>query len=182
MSNTDGDDGDVLTNYDIIGDARSGSGLFALRGAEPFNFLCVPPLAREDDIGLPALLVALRLCRQRQAMLLLDPPAAWSDAAAAIDGLRHWPLYSEDALMFYPRVLALDRLRGRHEIFGSAAAAAGPAGAAGSAAARCGRRTTKRSRCGRRCAPPRSATDLDQMRLAQAGVNLLQPARVAPRA
>ena len=111
MSNGDGDDGETLTNYDVIGDARSGGGLFALLGAEPFNFLCVPPISRELDMGLPALLVALRICRQRQAMLLLDPPAAWSDAAAAIDGLRNWPLYSEDALMFYPRVLAFDRLR-----------------------------------------------------------------------
>ena len=55
----------------------------------------------------------------------MDPPAAWSDAASALEALRSWPLYSEDALMFYPRVLALDRLRGRHEAFGSAAAAAG---------------------------------------------------------
>src|ERR1700678_3309202 len=65
------------------------------------------------------------VCRHRRAMLLLDPPAAWSDAAAALDGLRNWPLFSEDALMFYPRVLAFDRLRGRQEVFGSAAAAAG---------------------------------------------------------
>src|ERR1700693_599951 len=68
-SSPDGDDGDPLTNYDIIGDARQGSGLFALRTEQPFNFLCVPPLSRELDVGLPALLVALRLCRERRAML-----------------------------------------------------------------------------------------------------------------
>jgi hypothetical protein len=182
MSNGDGDDGDALSNYDIIGDAKSGSGLFALQGAESFNFLCVPPLSREADIGLPALLVALRLCRQRRAMLLVDPPAAWSDAAAAIDGLRHWPLYSEDALMFYPRVLALDRLRGRHDLFGSAAAAAG-------LLARLDRAGPVWSVDDQEEPPLRpplstatSATDLDQIRLAQAGVNLLQPAHVAPRA
>jgi len=50
-----------------------------------------------------ALLVALRVCRQRQALLLVDPPAPWSDAATAIEALRNWPLYSEDAVMFYPR-------------------------------------------------------------------------------
>ncbi len=80
-SNPDGDDGDPLTNYDIIGDARSGTGLFALLGEHTFNFLCVPPLSREQDVGLPALLVALRLCRERQAMLLVDPPAAWDRRA-----------------------------------------------------------------------------------------------------
>jgi hypothetical protein len=182
MSNGDGDDGETLTNYDVIGDARSGGGLFALLGAEPFNFLCVPPISRELDMGLPALLVALRICRQRQAMLLLDPPAAWSDAAAAIDGLRNWPLYSEDALMFYPRVLAFDRLRGRHDVFGSAAAAAGllarldRSGPVWSE----GKRQEALLRPALRAAT--GATDLDHIRLSQGGVNLLQSARVAARA
>ena len=183
MSNNDGDDGDTLTNYDIIGDAKSGSGLFALQGAEAFNFLCVPPLAHDVDIGLPALLVALRVCRQRQAMLLVDPPAAWSDAVAAIDGLRNWPLYSEDALMFYPRVLAFDRLRGRHEVFGSAAAAAGllarldrsgPVWADAETAEEALLRPALRSAT--------STNDLDHVRLSHAGVNLLQSTRVAARA
>ncbi|MGA2862587.1 MAG: hypothetical protein ACLQFF_00960 [Steroidobacteraceae bacterium] len=182
MSNGDGDDGDTLTNYDVIGDAKSGGGLFALLGAEPFNFLCVPPLSREVDTGLPALLVALRICRQRQAMLLLDPPSAWSDAAAAIDALRNWPLYSEDALMFYPRVLAFDRLRGRHEVFGSAAAAAGllarldRSGPVWSE----GKGQEALLRPALRVAT--GATDLDHIRLSQAGVNLLQSERVAARA
>jgi phage tail sheath protein FI len=182
MSNGDGDDGDALTNYDVIGDAHSGSGLFALQGAEPFNFLCVPPLSREQEMGVPALLVALRICRQRQAMLLLDPPAAWTDAAAAIEGLRHWPLFSEDALMFYPRVLAFDRLRGRHEVFGSAAAAAGllarldRSGPVWSE----GKRQEALLRPALRAAA--GATDLDHIRLSQQGVNLLQSARVAARA
>src|SRR5580692_6872196 len=57
-SNPDGDDGDELTNYDIIGDARNGTGLFALRPDLNFNFLCIPPLSRQRDVGLPALLVA----------------------------------------------------------------------------------------------------------------------------
>jgi len=182
MSNGDGDDGDELTNYDIIGDAKSGRGLFALHGTEQFSFLCVPPLSREVEVGVPALLVALRVCRQRHAMLLLDPPAAWSDPAAAIDGLRNWPLFSEDALMFYPRVLAFDRLRGRQEVFGSAAAAAG-------LLARLDRTGPVWTECKKEEALLRpalraatSATDLDHIRLAHGGVNLLQSARVASRA
>jgi hypothetical protein len=183
MSNNDGDDGDTLTNYDIIGDAKSGSGLFALQGAEAFNFLCVPPLARELDIGLPALLVALRVCRQRQALLLVDPPASWTDAAAAIDSLRAWPLHSEDAAMFYPRVLAFDRLRGRPEVFGSAAAAAGllarldrggPVWGDAETREEALLRPALRAAC--------SSTELDHVRLSQGGVNLLQSVRIAARA
>lgn len=123
--NGDGDDGDALTHYDVIGDARAGSGLFALRGAASFNFLCVPPLSRDADVGLPALLVALRLCRERQAMLIVDPPSSWGDAGSALEQLRNWPFHNENALMFFPRVVGFDRLRGRYETFGSAAAAAG---------------------------------------------------------
>jgi phage tail sheath protein FI len=182
VSSGDGDDGDALTNYDVIGDAKSGSGLFALRGAEPFNFLCVPPLSREVDIGLPALLVALRICRQRQAMLLVDPPAAWSDAAAAIHGLRSWPLYSEDALMFYPRVLAFDRLRGRHEVFGSAAAAAGLLARLDRSGPVWSGDEKEEALLRPALRAAASATDLDHIRLSQAGVNLLHSSRVAARA
>jgi phage tail sheath protein FI len=183
MSNNDGDDGETLTNYDIIGDARSGSGLFALQGAEAFNFLCVPPLAHDVDIGLPALLVALRVCRQRQALLLVDPPAAWNDAVAAIDGLRNWPLYSEDAAMFYPRVVAFDRLRGRHEVFGSAAAAAGLlARLDHNGPVWADAETTEEGLLRPALRSATSTNDLDHVRLSHAGVNLLQSTRVAARA
>ncbi len=178
-SNADGDDGDELTHYDIIGQAEAGTGLFALKNVLPFNFLYIPPLSRELDVGLPALLVALRLCRQQQALLLLDPPLSWSDAPRAIEALRAWPLRSEDALMFFPRLRALDRLRGHEASFGSGAAAAGLLAAATA-------RSPVWSAAGIDELPPLRAglkssalvTDLDQIRLAQAGVNVLP----APRA
>ncbi|HEX4648573.1 MAG TPA: hypothetical protein VH111_07090 [Steroidobacteraceae bacterium] len=125
LSNPDGDDGGPLTDYDIIGAARSGTGVFALEAAPRFNFLCIPPLARERDVGLSTLLVAARFCRDHQALLLVDPPASWSSAGAALDALRAWPFRSGSAVMYYPRVQAFDRLRGRVETFGSCGAAAG---------------------------------------------------------
>ena len=178
-SEADGDDGDALTVYDVIGEADRDTGLFALRAAEPFSFLHIPPLTREQDVGTPALLVALRLCRERQAMLLLDPPRLWSDAVRAAEGLRSWPFFSEDALMFYPRLIALDRLRGREEIFACAAAAAGLMAEANarqplwSAAAD----EALVLRPGMR--PAVSISDLDRERLAACGVNVLHSARGA---
>jgi hypothetical protein len=124
-ANPDGDDGDALSDYDLIGDPVAGTGLSALAGAEYFNFLYLPPLARSRDVGLPALLVALRLCRQRQAMLLVDPPLAWDSVQTVLAQLPEWPFRSEDAVMFYPRLTAFDRLRGRAEQFPASAAAAG---------------------------------------------------------
>jgi hypothetical protein len=41
----------------------------------------------------------------------------------ALDGLADWPFHSADALMFFPRVSALDRLTGRIEEFPPSAAA-----------------------------------------------------------
>jgi uncharacterized protein len=124
-SNTDGDDGGPLTDYDIIGSATEGTGLFSLAATTGFNLLCIPPLAREQDVGLSTLMVAARFCREQHAMLIVDPPSAWTSARLALDELRGWPFRSENAVMYFPRVLAFDRLRGRPEVFGSCGAAAG---------------------------------------------------------
>jgi phage tail sheath protein FI len=178
MSNGDGDDGDALSIYDIIGDAKSGSGLFALQGADKFNFLCVPPLTRELDVGLPALLVALRLCRQHQAMLIVDPPSSWTDASRVLEGLRSWPFYSEDAIMYYPRVVAFDRLRGRQEVFGSAAAVAGLLARLDRTCPIWSAADSEEAQMRPALRPATTVLDADRDRLIHAGVNLLQPARV----
>jgi len=178
MSNGDGDDGDVLSNYDIIGDAKSGTGLFALQGAESFNFLCIPPLTREQDVGHQALLVGLRVCRQRQAMLILDPPTSWTDASEVLNGLRTWPFYSEDAVMFYPRVLAFDRLRGRQEVFGSAAAVAGLLARIDRTCPIWAATDSEEAQMRPALRPSTSIADPDRDRLLHAGINSLQPTRI----
>jgi uncharacterized protein len=124
-SNSDGDDGGPLTDYDIIGSAADHTGLFALAATTGFNLLCIPPLTRDQDIGLGTLLIAARFCREQHAMLLVDPPSTWTSPRAALEGLRAWPFRSENAVMYFPRVLAFDRLRGRPEVFASCGAAAG---------------------------------------------------------
>jgi hypothetical protein len=122
---TDADDGAELTDYDLIGSASAGTGLFALEQLPHFNLLCIPPLSRERDVGLATLLVAARICRTRQALLLVDPPAHWQSVEVAQRELRGWPFHSSDAVMYFPRLLAPDRLRGRAEVFAPSAAAAG---------------------------------------------------------
>lgn len=123
-SNSDGDDGGPITDYDVIGSAVDGTGLFALRAAA-FDFLCVPPLAREHDVGLGTLLVAARLCRECHALLIVDPPSDWVGPQDAIEAMRNWPFRSDHAVLYYPRLRAFDRLRGRFETFASCGAAAG---------------------------------------------------------
>jgi hypothetical protein len=180
-SAADGDDGDTLCDYDLIGDAGARTGLFALAGAPQFNLLCIPPLGRDVDVGMTTWMIATRLCRQRQAMLIIDPPAAWDSAEAAIWGLRDWPLQSEDALMYFPRVIAQDRLRGRPEVFGSSAAAAGMIARSDEAwpvwAAAEGEEAILRP--GLR--PAVAVSEADRARLAHFGVNVLQSGRLPAR-
>jgi hypothetical protein len=176
-SEADGDDGDALTAYDIVGEAERCTGLFALRGAEHFSFLHIPPLTREQDVSLPALLVALRICRERQAMLLLDPPRSWSDAVLAQQGMRSWPLFSEDVLMFYPRLIALDRLRGREETFAPAAAAAGLMAQANARRPVWSAAADEELLLRPGVRPAVLVSDLDHERLTNAGINVLQTLR-----
>src|SRR5260221_1219519 len=113
----DGGDGEELSDYDLIGDAAARSGLFALRAGPRFELLCLPPLGRDSDVGLASWLVAARLCRDRQAMLVVDPPGSWDSPEAALAGAARWPLHSGNALLFRPRVRAADPLPGPSGMF-----------------------------------------------------------------
>jgi len=124
-SSCDGDDGAPLTDYDLIGSASERTGLFALEAAEHFSFLTIPPISRDQDVGFSTLLVAARYCRGRQAILLVDPPREWQTADDALAGSRSWGFTSEDACMYFPRILAHDKLRGRFETFAPSGAIAG---------------------------------------------------------
>ncbi len=181
LSNPDGDDGAPLTDYDIIGAASGATGLFALQGVDRFNMLCIPPLTRERDLGLSTLLVAARLCRDRQALLLVDPPASWTSAPAALDALRGWPFRSDSAVMYYPRVQAFDRLRGRLETFASCGAAAGMIARSDETwpVWRAAESEEAVLRPGLR--PAVAVSDADRARLAQAGVNTLLSVRGGSR-
>lgn len=123
--NGDGEDGELLSDYDLIGNEARRTGLFALQGGPHFNFLYMPPPARERDVGISALVVAARFCREKNAMLLVDPPLKWRRVEHALAGLAEWPFHSADALMFFPRLSAPDRLTARDEEFPPSAAAIG---------------------------------------------------------
>jgi phage tail sheath protein FI len=176
-SNPDGDDGGPLTDYDVIGSARLGTGLFTLRGLDDVEFVNIPPLARDRDVGAGTLLVAARLCREMRAMLIVDPPAVWTTSQTAIDGLRTLQFESENAVMFYPRIMALDRVRGRLETFANGGAVAGMLARA-DAQSLCALGELEPDlllRPGTRAASV--LTEAERWRLASQGVNALQSVR-----
>jgi uncharacterized protein len=180
-SNSDGDDGAPVTDYDLIGSSVGRTGLFALGEMDDFNFLCIPPISRDQDVGLGTLMIAARFCRERRAMLIVDPPASWATADDALQGLRDWGFASEDALMFFPRILAHDKLRGRFEAFAPCGAVAGML-AKGDEAASVWAETEAEEpilRPGFR--PVCWVADDRRSRLALQGVNVLQTVRSASR-
>ena len=180
-SNVDGDDGAPLTDYDLIGSEIERTGLFALSDAPYFNFLCIPPLSRDQDVGPSVLLVGARYCKERRALLIVDPPSGWHTADDALRGMRDWNFASENALMYFPRVLAHDKLRGHFESFA-------PCGAVAGMLARCdeaspvwlpAKSEEAILRPGYR--PTCLVTEDRRQRLATLGVNTLQAVRSAVR-
>ena len=102
----EGNDGSVLSDYDLIGSARDGTGLFALDDIDGIDMLYLPPPAADVDVGATALLAAERYCRMRGAMLLIDPPSEWESVDAAVLGLRQIGYASPNMLGYFPRVRA----------------------------------------------------------------------------
>lgn len=100
-----GTDGQPLSDYDVIGSATESSGIFALQKIPHFDLLCIPPPGPSSDIGPAVLLAAIRFCRQRRAMLLLDPPGECESAEAVVAYLERLNLASDNAMMSFPRLV-----------------------------------------------------------------------------
>lgn len=108
-----GSDGEDLTDYDVIGSNAEGTGLFALDALERVDLVCVPsPPGR--DLGSTSFLAATRYCDRRRALLVWDPPWAWTSADAAVLALRTSAHASRHALTYFPRVRPRGDL-GRYE-------------------------------------------------------------------
>ena len=100
-----GTDGTELSDYDLIGSREDRTGLFALEQIENFDILYLPPPGKGVDTGPAAMLAAERYCRERCAMLIVDPRSEWSTPAKAVQGVRELGYASPNMLGYYPRVL-----------------------------------------------------------------------------
>ncbi|MGD9387314.1 MAG: hypothetical protein PVI87_03720 [Gammaproteobacteria bacterium] len=109
----DGSDGRAVTDYDLVGSAAAGTGLFALEAAGPLDFVCLPPAPDGRSAGPALLLAALRYCRRRHAMLLLEAPEDANDADQALDWLRRLNVAGGNALAVFPRLAGEGKMRAR---------------------------------------------------------------------
>ena len=99
-----GSDGAGLSDYDLIGARTDSTGLFALEGVEDFDLLYLPAMAPGVEAGPAAVLAAELYCRERGAMLIVDPPSDWQDPDDAVAGLRQTGYASPNMLSYFPRL------------------------------------------------------------------------------
>ncbi|MGH8224468.1 MAG: hypothetical protein ACREQZ_15985 [Woeseiaceae bacterium] len=101
----EGGDGGELSDYDLIGSANKGTGLFALGQIDRFDVLYMPPPGKHSDIGVTAALAAERYCRKRGAMLVRDPPQRWESTRQALAGIRASGFTSPNVIAYFPRMV-----------------------------------------------------------------------------
>lgn len=119
----DGNDGRELSEASFNGDPDAKTGMHALRKADTFNLLCIPPDTRTASLPKPVREEAAALCAEERALYIVDPPNDWDanpDTAAktALDAQRDasdqvLPLtHARNAALYFPRLLKRDPLRG----------------------------------------------------------------------
>lgn len=120
----------------LLGDPLQHSGIYALDSVDLFNLLCIPcdPAGASDDELRPLHQGAAAYCQKRRAMLLLDPPAAWSDHARqgrfdliqpADLGISGRELEERNCAVYFPRIKKLDPASGQTSVFPACGAIAG---------------------------------------------------------
>ena len=113
------DSGALASANDVLGVENDKTGLYALKKADLFNLLCIPPDTRDGDTNKDVYGPAMRFCAEHRAMLIVDPPQSWgankvTAAAAAQAGLPALALNgteARNAALFFPRVMESDPLR-----------------------------------------------------------------------
>lgn len=98
-----GQDGDELTDYDLIGSDRDGTGLFAFARGPRVDLLAIP-MAPEKDLGTTAFLAASRFCERQRALLIWDPPWSWQSVDAAMLGSRRLDFANGNVVTYFPRI------------------------------------------------------------------------------
>ena len=101
----EGSDGHELSDYDLVGSRKSETGLLALRQLDRFDLLYLPPPGKCRDLGPASVLAAEQFCRERGAMLIVDPPLEWATPAMAVSGVRDRGLASPSMAGYFPRMV-----------------------------------------------------------------------------
>jgi hypothetical protein len=90
------------TDYDLIGSREESTGLFALEQVPWVDFVCLVPGVSGAALGPVALFAADRYCRERHALLLLDPLDSWGEVRDVVRAQRERGFASPNAVTYFP--------------------------------------------------------------------------------
>jgi uncharacterized protein len=86
-------------------------GIYALEKTDLFNLLCIPSDSREGDLPTGVYEDAMKYCADRRAMLIVDPPVAWTSISNVdITKLGLTGIESRNAAVYFPKIIKADPL------------------------------------------------------------------------
>lgn len=97
----------------------SHQGLWALDKVDGFNLLAIPPFEPGGDVDARSLRTALAYCKNRRAVLLVDPRSEWLMPVSILDpqrGIDSLGLRDPNAALYYPNLLVPSASKGAKPI------------------------------------------------------------------
>src|SRR5215211_1409175 len=87
-----GKDGIGINSIDILGGRADKTGMYSLEKADIFNLMCIPPPDQNGAVSSDAHYTsvytdATKYCKDRRAMLIVDPPSNWRNKDLARDNI-----------------------------------------------------------------------------------------------
>jgi hypothetical protein len=90
------------SDYDLIGSAALGTGLNALDEVPDIGQICLMSGAESAPLGPVAMLAADQFCRDRQALLIVDPPERWHSVDDVLRDQQRSGFASPNAVTWFP--------------------------------------------------------------------------------
>ncbi|MFQ5603179.1 MAG: phage tail sheath family protein [bacterium] len=122
-------DGKALDANDFSGPGKENAkeGIYALKDADLFNILCIPPYNTSNNTDDTVWSKAAKYCEDRRAMLIIDPPDGWKTKEdAKTKFATEISTRSQNAALFFPRLKQPNPLKdGQREAFVPCGAVAG---------------------------------------------------------
>ena len=124
----------AATDLDPVAGVGSKQGMYALEDADIFTLLVLPPYSPNENSGtidLPTSVwpSAIKYCKKRRAMCMVDSPSGWKDKPTAYTALTGGAIDSyrdPNSVMYFPWVMFADPLlQGRARLFSPSAAMSG---------------------------------------------------------
>lgn len=111
---TSGGDGGPITATEVEGNENDKTGIYALKKADLFNLLCIPPFTPGgggNDLAMGTWTKAAKLCEERRALLLVDAPRDWTVNGAKTSVGTFSAIVRKNAAIYFPRIRLPDPLQ-----------------------------------------------------------------------